>query len=120
MHAEFLEERKRKRKQVKERRKEKYKEMTEEEKAAHRLPKWIRMADGCKQRIVVDMGWDKEMNAKELTNAVTQVNRCYSINRRATPPVQLYITDNSEHTCSVFDKSAPDYKRWDVRFVRMI
>eukprot|EP01134_Creolimax_fragrantissima_P007538 CFRG7538T1 len=112
-YQDYQAKKKQKRQEVKKRRKEQV--------LASGVPRAPRarvtpMNDGSKHRIVVDMGWDKEMKPTELTNAVTQVARCYSINRRATKPVQLYATDISEATQKSFNKSAPNHDNWDMHW----
>ncbi|UYV74819.1 TRMT10A, partial [Cordylochernes scorpioides] len=66
----------------------------------------------CKIRIALDMSFENQMTERELMKAVKQVSRCYSLNRRVTNPVQLYITSYEKQTEKIL--SINGSKNWDV------
>ncbi|VDQ07236.1 unnamed protein product [Trichobilharzia regenti] len=46
----------------------------------------------CPTKVVIDCAYDHLMSFKDICKLAQQVTKCYSINRRAEHPVQLYIT----------------------------
>ncbi|CAI2733190.1 unnamed protein product [Schistosoma spindalis] len=46
----------------------------------------------CQTKVVIDCAYDHLMSFKDICKLASQVANCYSINRRAKHPVQLYIT----------------------------
>lgn len=80
-----------------------------------RLKEVTMAASRCKQRIAIDMSFDDLMIEKHLSQCVKQVSRCYSANRRATDPLQLYVT-SFEGKCESVMAKQNGYKNWDVYF----
>ncbi|XP_071519325.1 tRNA methyltransferase 10 homolog A isoform X1 [Panulirus ornatus] len=80
-----------------------------------RLKEVTMAASSCKQRIAIDMSFDDLMIEKHLSQCVKQVSRCYSANRRATNPLQLYVTSFVGKCESVMAKQN-GYRNWDVYF----
>ncbi|XP_018646624.1 williams-beuren syndrome critical region protein, putative [Schistosoma mansoni] len=55
--------------------------------------KRLKMSDSlCQTKVVIDCSYDHLMSFKDICKLANQVANCYSFNRRAKYPVQLYIT----------------------------
>ncbi|CAH8641481.1 unnamed protein product [Schistosoma rodhaini] len=55
--------------------------------------KRLKMSDSlCQTKVVIDCSYDHLMSFKDICKLANQVANCYSFNRRAKHPVQLYIT----------------------------
>ncbi|CAN8019224.1 unnamed protein product [Ixodes persulcatus] len=100
--------------QQKEKRKRK-KEATKET-ADVKRPKITKMEESsCKIRVAIDLSLDKLMTEKERGKSLKQLQRCYSLNRRACNPVRLYLTG----IAGSFKQSAAlinGFNNWDVHF----
>ncbi|XP_054258153.1 tRNA methyltransferase 10 homolog A-like isoform X1 [Macrosteles quadrilineatus] len=69
----------------------------------------------CKLRITLDFSFDDLMTEADIGKCLKQLNNCYCLNRRATNPLQLHVTNFSGKAKIQFDKTTP-YKNWDVNF----
>nr|CAG4643487.1 EOG090X0D3U [Ilyocryptus agilis] len=69
----------------------------------------------CKTGLVIDLSFSDIMDEKSMSKCMKQVCRCYSINRRASNPLQFHVS-------SVIGKSLEElskhqgYRNWDVNF----
>ncbi|CAH8555160.1 unnamed protein product [Schistosoma turkestanicum] len=60
--------------------------------------KCLKMSESlCQTKVVIDCSYDHLMSFKDICKLASQVANCYSINRRAQHPVQLYITGLGSH-----------------------
>ncbi|KAH7982829.1 tRNA methyltransferase 10 homolog A isoform X1 [Rhipicephalus sanguineus] len=100
--------------------KEKKKRKREESKAKngevveHKKPKFTKMEESlCKIRVAIDLSLDSHMTDKEKVKCRKQIQRCYSLNRRSSAPVQFYLTGMAG---SFKDSSSNmhGFDRWDV------
>ncbi|CAH8867221.1 unnamed protein product [Trichobilharzia szidati] len=60
----------------------------------------------CQTKVVIDCAYDHLMSFKDICKLAQQVTKCYSINRRAEHPVQLYITglgSSEQSQCIIAD-----------------
>ncbi|KAF2365053.1 tRNA methyltransferase TRMD/TRM10-type domain, partial [Trinorchestia longiramus] len=69
----------------------------------------------CTQRIALDMDFEEFMNERDQCKAVKQLHRCYSCNRRASNPVQLYVMSLKGSCLKIMEKNN-GYQKWDVHF----
>ncbi|XP_037514804.1 tRNA methyltransferase 10 homolog A isoform X3 [Rhipicephalus sanguineus] len=99
--------------------KEKKKRKREESKAKngevveHKKPKFTKMEESlCKIRVAIDLSLDSHMTDKEKVKCRKQIQRCYSLNRRSSAPVQFYLTGMAG---SFKDSSSNmhGFDRWD-------
>nr|CAD7196087.1 unnamed protein product [Timema douglasi] len=67
----------------------------------------------CKVRVAIDTSFDDLMNNKDTNKCVNQLLRCYSANRRASNPIQLYFTSFVGNTKTEMAKLS-GYTNWDV------
>ncbi|CAH8627334.1 unnamed protein product [Schistosoma bovis] len=59
---------------------------------SHKIQR-LKMSESlCQTKVVIDCAYDHLMSFKDICKLASQVANCYSINRRAKHPVQLYIT----------------------------
>nr|CAD7396796.1 unnamed protein product [Timema poppensis] len=72
----------------------------------------------CKVRVAIDTSFDDLMNNKDTNKCVNQLLRCYSANRRASNPIQLYFTSFVGNTKTEMAKLS-GYTNWDVFFVQV-
>eukprot|EP01137_Pigoraptor_chileana_P026757 Opistho-2@8522 len=73
-----------------------------------------KMADAVNSpTVVVDLGFDDLMTARDVKHLVTQVARCYSANRRSTNPFRFHLTSMGgkakEHLAAIHGS-----EQWDV------
>ncbi|KAG0720763.1 tRNA methyltransferase 10 A [Chionoecetes opilio] len=69
----------------------------------------------CRQRVVLDMSLEEHMDDRRLGQCLRQIGRCYSANRRAVRPLQLYVTSFGGRSETVMSQQAA-YGNWDVNF----
>ncbi|XP_066997570.1 tRNA methyltransferase 10 homolog A isoform X2 [Anabrus simplex] len=69
----------------------------------------------CKIRVAIDLSFDDLMTDKALSKCVKQVGHCYSLNRRAKNPMQLYITSFNGKSKEQMAKNV-GYGNWDIHF----
>lgn len=78
--------------------------------------KLSKMVDSpCKMRIAFDMSLDHLMTEMEVAKCLKQLHRCYSLNRRADAPLQLYITSFSGPVYNKMSSTAGSLK-WDLHY----
>ncbi|XP_026277115.1 tRNA methyltransferase 10 homolog A [Frankliniella occidentalis] len=69
----------------------------------------------CQVRVAVDLDFDDLMNPRDLGKCVKQLMRCYTLNRRAANPMQLYFTSFNGKSEQEMSKNN-GYSNWDVHF----
>ncbi|CAL1270826.1 unnamed protein product [Larinioides sclopetarius] len=83
---------------------------------SRKLLKSLKMSEStCKLKICFDLSLADVMTDPEFSKAFKQLHRCYSINRRAPAPLQLYITGYSDSTKQKMSKMSGCFN-WDVNF----
>nr|CAG4641187.1 EOG090X0D3U [Eulimnadia texana] len=103
-----------KRLREKEKRKLKRKNGDSSERVSRKILKATTMANSsCKVSVVIDLSFDDYMSEKDLAKCIKQVHRSYSINRRATNPVQFHITSLNGRSLQEIKKNQ-GYINWDV------
>lgn len=68
----------------------------------------------CKIRVAVDCSFDDLMVDKDINKLGQQLQYCYSSNRRAKEPLQLYLTSINGKTKDRLDRVG-DYRGWDIQ-----
>lgn len=82
---------------------------------ALRKPKFTLMKDSDnKFRVAIDMDFESYMTDSELSKAVQQVARIYSLNRHSRSPIQLYVTSLAGRVKDKFAKTNTGYTNWDI------
>lgn len=113
--AQFLE--KRKEKRALEKAKRKAKRAAIREAGGVPPPKRCRsnlMSESrCKQRIAIDLSYEKLMNEKQILGTITQLSFCYAANRRAANPTQLAFANFGQSIRTLF-LSNKSRTNWDV------
>ncbi|KAK3907952.1 tRNA methyltransferase 10-like protein A [Frankliniella fusca] len=69
----------------------------------------------CHIRVAIDLDFDDLMNPRDLGKCVKQLMRCYTLNRRAANPMQLYFTSFNGKSQQEMSKNN-GYSNWDVHF----
>nr|CAG4649667.1 EOG090X0D3U [Scapholeberis mucronata] len=69
----------------------------------------------CRVSIAIDLSLEKFMDERSLSKCIKQISRCYSINRRASNPVQFYVTSLEGKSLAEMSKNQ-GYDKWDVYF----
>ncbi|GIY85937.1 tRNA methyltransferase 10 homolog A [Caerostris darwini] len=83
---------------------------------SRKLLKSLKMSDStCKLKICFDLSMADEMTHEEFSKTFKQMHRCYSINRRAPAPLQLYMTGYSDSTKQKMLTRSGCFN-WDVNF----
>lgn len=125
-HQMFLEKRKIKRQEKRERKKEEKRKLREERKAdgsealinvAGAFPKRFKsMAskEASSLRIAIDLSFDDFMSDRDMMKLLKQVQRTYSVNRRAEHPVQLYLTSFGDKVKRKLNEIKCNYEQWDI------
>lgn len=123
-HQLFVELRKVKRKEKKERKKAQKRKLQEEGETsacADSFPKKSKFAfksmsshDASSLRIAIDLSFDDLMSDRDIHKLLKQVQRTYSINRRAKHPVQLYLTSFGGKSKTILEEIKCNYGNWDV------
>lgn len=70
----------------------------------------------CKVSIAIDLSLEKFMDERSLSKCIKQISRCYSINRRASNPVQFYVTSLEGKSLVEISKNQ-GYDKWDVSYI---
>ena len=65
-------------------------------------------------RIAIDLSFDDLMTDRVMGKLWKQIQRTYSINRRAMHPVQLYLTSFGDRSKAKLDEIRCKYTSWDV------
>ncbi|XP_015923471.2 tRNA methyltransferase 10 homolog A [Parasteatoda tepidariorum] len=75
-----------------------------------------KMSDStCKLKVCFDLSLADAMTEEEFSKTFKQLHRCYSINRRASAPLQIYITGYTNSTKEWIEKKFNCFN-WDVNF----
>ncbi|XP_035223922.1 tRNA methyltransferase 10 homolog A-like [Stegodyphus dumicola] len=83
---------------------------------SRKILKSLKMADSsCKLKVCFDLSLADVMTPPEFSKTFKQLHRCYSINRRAKAPLQLYITGFTDSTKETMSKMSGCFN-WDVNF----
>ncbi|XP_064457285.1 tRNA methyltransferase 10 homolog A-like [Ornithodoros turicata] len=69
----------------------------------------------CKIKIAIDLSLDHHMTDRERMKCLKQLQRCYSLNRRAPDPVQLFLTGMGGSFKS-HKVAINGFDNWDVHF----
>ncbi|XP_049955951.1 tRNA methyltransferase 10 homolog A isoform X2 [Schistocerca serialis cubense] len=69
----------------------------------------------CKVRVVIDLSFDDLMSDSDMSKCVKQMLHCYSLNRRAENPMQLYFTNFNGKVAQEMEKH-DGYRNWDIYF----
>ncbi|KAK9880121.1 hypothetical protein WA026_008636 [Henosepilachna vigintioctopunctata] len=78
--------------------------------------KRMKMIDSpCKIGICIDLSFDELMIDKDMAKTIKQILRVYTENRRATAPLQLYLTNFNGRSKSEMCKHH-GYENWDINF----
>lgn len=70
--------------------------------------------DASSLRIAIDLSFDDFMNDRDIHKLLKQVQRTYSINRRAKHPVQFYLTSFGGRSKTILEEIKCNYGNWDV------
>lgn len=71
---------------------------------------------GNRFKVVIDMDFEEYMTEHEITKAVLQVGRIYSINRHASNPCQLYISSLKNKILEKMTSTNVGYRNWDINY----
>lgn len=130
-HQLFVERRKVKRKEKKERKKAQKRKLQEEGEteegqasaSVDECPKKTKFTtklksmssdDASSLRIAIDLSFDDLMSDRDIHKLWKQVQRTYSINRRAKHPVQFYLTSFGGRSKTILEEIKCNYGNWDV------
>eukprot|EP00731_Ephydatia_muelleri_P034609 Em0068g4a len=104
------------RKKQKEKRKEKRKQQRLDDGGGMSQAKRTKMADAGASniRVAIEFQYESLMNDKDIKKLIKQCQRCYSANRRAESPLQLYFTSFEGRMKEMMDKSHQYAEKWDV------
>lgn len=74
------------------------------------------MADSsCKLHVTIDLSFDDLMINKDIAKMTKQILRCYTLNRRASAPMQFSVTGFNGKAAKDMQKHN-GYEHWDVKF----
>ena len=124
-HQLFLEQRKIKRQEKRQRKKEEKRKLQEKRKTEEgptasmsgSFPKKFKSMnseDASSLRIAIDLSYDDLMSDRDIQKLLKQVQRAYSVNRRALHPVQLYLTSFGDTTKRKLQENKCNYEQWDI------
>ena len=65
-------------------------------------------------RVAIDLSFDDLMTDRDIHKLLKQIQRTYSINRRADRPIQLYLTSFGGRSKTILDEIQCKYTSWDV------
>jgi len=74
---------------------------------SRKRPKLSKLADeswNSKISVAIDMSFDDLMSDKDLKRTLTQIQYCYSANRRSSNPLKLYVTNFRGKSRPIFDQ----------------
>ncbi|CAG8553927.1 8322_t:CDS:2 [Funneliformis mosseae] len=63
-------------------------------------------------KVVIDLSFDELMTDVEISSLTSQLSRCYSANRSATRPVNLYFTSCGGRVQERFNTKLQNYVNW--------
>ncbi|KMQ91125.1 rna guanine-9-methyltransferase domain-containing protein 2 [Lasius niger] len=69
----------------------------------------------CKLMVAIDLSFDDLMIDKDIAKLTKQILRCYTLNRRATAPMQFSLTSFTGRSRADMEKHN-GYEHWDVNF----
>ncbi|XP_072763244.1 tRNA methyltransferase 10 homolog A isoform X2 [Anoplolepis gracilipes] len=69
----------------------------------------------CKLMVTIDLSFDELMIEKDIAKLTKQILRCYTLNRRATAPMQFSLTSFTGRSRADMEKHN-GYEHWDVNF----
>ncbi|XP_011866737.1 PREDICTED: tRNA methyltransferase 10 homolog A isoform X2 [Vollenhovia emeryi] len=72
-------------------------------------------ASACTLTVTIDLSFDELMIDKDIAKLTKQILRCYTLNRRATAPMQFSLTSFSGKSRASMEKHN-GYQHWDVSF----
>ncbi|XP_012543434.1 tRNA methyltransferase 10 homolog A [Monomorium pharaonis] len=72
-------------------------------------------ASACTLTVTIDLSFDELMIDKDIAKLTKQILRCYTLNRRATAPMQFSLTGFTGKSRASMEKHN-GYKHWDVSF----
>ncbi|XP_020298357.1 tRNA methyltransferase 10 homolog A isoform X2 [Pseudomyrmex gracilis] len=75
-------------------------------------------ASTCKLTVTIDLSFDELMLDRDISKVVKQILRCYTLNRRASAPMQFSLTSFTGKSRTVMEKNN-GYEHWDVSFYTM-
>ena len=128
-HQLFVEQRKIKRQEKRQRKKEEKRKLQEQRKIEEgpmgsasygmsgSVPKKFKSMtseDASSLRIGIDLSFDDLMSDRDIQKLLKQVQRAYSVNRRAQHPVQLYLTSFGDKTKTKLQENKCNYEQWDI------
>ena len=130
-HQLFVEQRKIKRKEKKERKKAEKRKLQEEGEveegqattSAGSFPKnstfekkfkLMSSEHASSVRIAIDLSFDDLMNDRDIHKLLKQIQRTYSMNRRARHPVQLFLTSFGGRSKTILEEIKCNYGNWDI------
>lgn len=70
-------------------------------------------ASACTLTITIDLSFDELMIDKDIAKLTKQILRCYTLNRRATAPMQFSLTSFTGKSRVSMEKHN-GYEHWDV------
>lgn len=127
-HKLFVERRKIKRQEKRERKKEEKRKLRQEgdaEEGSQKVNpglsgpfpkkfKSMNSEDALSLRVAIDLSFEDLMSERNLQKLLKQVQRVYSVNRRAQHPIQLYLTSFGDKVKSKLDEIKCNYQHWDI------
>ncbi|EZA62676.1 RNA (guanine-9-)-methyltransferase domain-containing protein [Ooceraea biroi] len=72
-------------------------------------------ASPCTLTVTIDLSFDELMIDKDIAKLTKQILRCYTLNRRATAPMQFSLTSFTGKSRADMEKHN-GYRHWDVSF----
>nr|XP_012222722.1 PREDICTED: tRNA methyltransferase 10 homolog A isoform X2 [Linepithema humile] len=75
-------------------------------------------ASPCRLTVTIDLSFDDLMIDKDIAKLTKQILRCYTLNRRATAPMQFSLTSFTGKSQADMEKHN-GYVHWDVKFHKM-
>lgn len=70
-------------------------------------------ASSCKLTVTIDLSFDDLMIDKDIAKLTKQILRCYTLNRRATAPLQFSLSSFTGKSRDDVEKHN-GYEHWDV------
>lgn len=67
----------------------------------------------CKLVVTIDLSFDELMIEKDIAKLTKQILRCYTLNRRATAPMQFSLTSFTGRSRADMERHN-GYEHWDV------
>ncbi|XP_066588714.1 tRNA methyltransferase 10 homolog A isoform X2 [Prorops nasuta] len=80
------------------------------------LKKSTMESSSCKLTVTIDLSFDHLMIDKDIAKLIKQILRCYTLNRRASAPLQFSLTSFNGKSKKEMEKHN-GYENWDVKFL---